>query len=97
VTLRDYGPPPPPGTVEVRPYGSRDVGGRRYRVKQEWRWNGPLYELRLRVRVQEGSAEKTIVEPSTLYFAVPVMSVAGLMRGAGFEAVERHDDVFYSR
>ena len=60
-----------------------------------WRWNGPLYELRLRVRVQEGGAERTIVEPCTTYFAVPVTTVAGLMRGAGFEAVERRDDVFY--
>src|SRR5262249_27285619 len=89
VTLRDYGPVPPPGTVEVRRYGGRDIGGRRYRAEQEWRWNGPFYELRLRVRVEEGGTEQTIVEPCTTYFAIPVTIVAELMRAAGFEAVER--------
>jgi SAM-dependent methyltransferase len=51
VSMRDYGPPPPPGTVEVRLYGERAWAGRRYHLRQVWSWRGPRYDYSLRSRL----------------------------------------------
>src|SRR5262245_6472676 len=40
ISMRDYGPPPPSGTVELKPYGERSWAGRRYHLRQVWRWRG---------------------------------------------------------
>jgi ubiquinone/menaquinone biosynthesis C-methylase UbiE len=45
VSMRDYGSPPPSGTVEVRPYGERIWAGRRYHLRQVWNWRGPRSDL----------------------------------------------------
>jgi SAM-dependent methyltransferase len=92
VSMRDYGPPPPVGTVEERPYGERFWAGRRYHLRQVWTWHGPRYEVSLEI-APEGADTGTTVLKST-YLAIPVDRVAGLMRAVGFEHVRRVDGRF---
>ncbi len=60
ISMRDYGPPPPSGTVEVRPYGERHWAGRRYHLRQVWTWHGPRYDLSFEFTPVDGAdAEAT--------------------------------------
>lgn len=94
ISMRDYGPPPPSGTVEVRPYGERHWAGRRYHLRQVWTWRGPRYDLSFEFTPVDGAdAEATILKSS--YLAIPVAQVAGLMRTVGFENVRRVDGGFF--
>jgi SAM-dependent methyltransferase len=94
VSLRDYGPPPPPGTVEVRPYGERAWAGRRYHLRQVWSWRGSRYDLSFEITPADGvDAYATILKSS--YLAIPVAQVAELMSAVGFQSIRRVDDRFF--
>jgi len=94
ISVRDYGDPPPAGTVEHRPYGERQWKGRRVFAEQEWHWRGATYEVRLRIRpVDDDSAG--VVEVQTTYLAVPAGAILELMRDIGLAGVERLDGAFY--
>jgi SAM-dependent methyltransferase len=92
-SVRDYGPPPPMGTVEHHPYGWRRWGEQRYYVDQEWRWDGACYDFRITASRSPGD------EPSYSfagrYYAVPVVTLQSLCRAAGFVQVERMDGEYY--
>jgi SAM-dependent methyltransferase len=93
ISMRDYRSPPP-GTVEVRPYGERLWAGRRYRLRQVWTWRGPRYDLSFEITPADGEeAAPTILKTS--YLAIPVEQVAALMRAVGFEQVGRIDGQFF--
>jgi SAM-dependent methyltransferase len=94
LSMRDYGPPPPSGTVDVQPYGERLWGGRRYRVRQVWSWRQSRYDLSLEILPVDHAAECAKVFKSS-YLAIPVEEVAELMRAAGFEGVRRLDGRFF--
>ena len=94
ITMRDYGVPPPPGTVETRPYGERLWNGRRYSVRQRWTWRGARYELAFEIEPVGDPDERTIVL-RTSYLAIAPARVAELMREAGFTDVERVDGRFF--
>ena len=94
VSMRDYGPSPPPGTVEVRPYGERAWAGRRYHLRQVWSWRGPRYDLSFEITPADGVDDcATILKTS--YLAIPVARVAELMSAVGFQSVRRVDDRFF--
>src|SRR5436309_2003459 len=94
ISMRDYGSPPPAGTVEVRPYGERLWAGRRYHLRQVWTWRGPRYDLSFEITPVDGAeAGGTVLKTS--YLAIPVAQVTGLMRAVGFENVERVDGRFF--
>jgi SAM-dependent methyltransferase len=94
VSMRDYGSPPPTGTVDVRPYGERAWAGRRYHVRQVWRWQGPRYDVSFEFTPVDGTEDRaTILESS--YLAIPVEQVAELMRAVGFQGVRRVDGRFF--
>lgn len=93
ISMRDYKPPPPTGTVEVRPYGERVWAGRRYHLRQVWTWRGPRYDLAFEITPADGDAEAIVLKTS--YLAIPVEQVAGLMRSVGFENVRRVDGRFF--
>jgi SAM-dependent methyltransferase len=94
ISMRDYGSPPPSGTVEVRPYGERHWAGRQYHLRQVWTWRGPRYDLSFEITPVDGAeAEATVLKSS--YLAIPVEQVAGLMRTVGFENVRRVDRRFF--
>jgi SAM-dependent methyltransferase len=94
ISMRDYAPPPPSGTVDVQPYGDRVWAGRRYRVRQVWRWRGPRYDLSLEILAVD-SAEECATILTSSYLAIPVEQLAGIMRAVGFEGVRRLDDRFF--
>jgi SAM-dependent methyltransferase len=94
VSMRDYGPPPPPGTIEVRPYGERTWAGRRYRLRQVWSWRGPRYDVSLEITPSDG-AEECVAILKTSYLAIAVTQVAELMTAVGFQGVRRADDRFF--
>ena len=94
VSMRDYGSPPSPGTVEVRPYGDRSWGGRRYHVRQVWSWRGPRYDVSFEIHPSDGGEQSGVVVKSS-YLAIPVAEVAELMETAGFRGVRRLDGRFF--
>jgi len=94
ISMRDYQPPPPTGTVEVRPYGERLWAGRRYHLRQVWTWRGPRYDLSFEITPADGADTEAIVLKSS-YLAIPVEQVAGLMRSVGFQNVRRLDGRFF--
>jgi len=94
VSMRDYGPPPPSGTVEVRPYGERAWTGRRYYLRQVWSWRGPRYDYSLEFTPVDGVDDYATILKSS-YLAVPLAQVAELMSAVGFQGVRRVDDRFY--
>lgn len=94
LSMRDYGSPPPSGTIEVRPYGERAWAGRRYQLRQVWTWRGPRYDLSFEITpVGGGEDSATILKGS--YLAIPVAQVAELMSAVGFQDVRRVDDRFF--
>jgi SAM-dependent methyltransferase len=94
VSMRDYGPPPPPGTVEVRSYGERAWAGRRYHLRQVWSWRGPRYDLSFEITAADGVDDcATILKTS--YLSIPVARVAELMSAVGFQGVRRVNDRFF--
>lgn len=94
ISMRDYEPSPPPGTVEVRPCGERLWGGRRYHVRQVWTWRGPRYDFTFEFTPVEGAEGDTMALRSS-YLALPVERMAGLMRAVGFKDVRRIDRRFF--
>jgi SAM-dependent methyltransferase len=94
VSMRDYGSPPPSGTVEVRPYGERGWAGRRYHLRQVWSWRGSRYDYSFEITPVDGVDDYATILKSS-YLAIPVAQVAELMSAVGFQGVRRVDDRFY--
>jgi SAM-dependent methyltransferase len=94
VSMRDYRSPPPPGTVEVQPYGERVRAGRRYDVRQVWSWRGTSYDLSLEITPRDGTGDSATILRSS-YLAIPVAQVAELMSEVGFQDIRRIDDRFF--
>lgn len=94
VSMRDYGPLPPSGTVEVRPYGERAWAGRRYHLRQVWSWRGPRYDLSFEITPADGVDDCATILKSS-YLEVPVAQVAELMSAVGFQGVRRVDERFF--
>jgi SAM-dependent methyltransferase len=95
VTMRDYGPAPATGTIETHPYGQRSWNGRRYDVRQIWRWRGPRYDLSLEIAPVDGDGAEPATILTTSYLAIAPARVMALMREAGFDAVARIDGRFF--
>ena len=92
--MRDYGPPPPSGTVEVRPYGERTWAGRRYHLRQVWSWWGPRYDVSFEITPSD-SVDECATVLKTSYLAIPVAEVAALMNAVGLQGVRRVDERFF--
>jgi SAM-dependent methyltransferase len=94
ISMRDYGSPPPSGTVEVWPYGERAWAGRRYHLRQVWTWRGPRYDLSFEITPADNATDGATILKSS-YLAIPVAQVAELMNGVGFQGVRRVDGRFF--
>jgi SAM-dependent methyltransferase len=95
ISLRDYGPVPPLGTEEIKDYGARVWEGRACRLRQTWRWRGPIYDVVFELVAKGDSPEVILRTPPTTYFAVPVARVAALMETVGFTRVRRVDGCLF--
>jgi ubiquinone/menaquinone biosynthesis C-methylase UbiE len=95
LSMRDYGTPPPAGTVEVHPYGERVWQGRTYTVQQVWTWHGSRYQVALEIVPIAGTEGETATVVMADYLAIAPTQVAEFLRSAGFERVERIDGRFF--
>jgi hypothetical protein len=91
--VRDYGAPPPSGSIERHPYGWRSIGGGDYHLWQEWTWDGPCYDLRILMSHKEfGPIERAF---HGRYYAIPVGRLVELCQAAGFGNVTHTTEGFY--
>jgi SAM-dependent methyltransferase len=95
ISVRDYAAIPRV-SPDVRPYGARrDAEGRRFLAVQVWEWDGDCYDLRLYRTVEhpDGRCDTEVLH--SRYRAITLDRLAELMAEAGFEAIERRDDVLF--
>ncbi|MBU6476663.1 MAG: class I SAM-dependent methyltransferase [Xanthomonadaceae bacterium] len=79
---------------DVRPYGLRCDGDRRFLAVQVWEWDADQYDLRLYLTVESGGTCDTRVLTSR-YYAVSIQRLMQLMSTAGFVEIQRRDDVMF--
>jgi SAM-dependent methyltransferase len=94
VSIRDY------AAIErkspdIRPYGARSEGDRRYTVEQVWEWDGDQYDLTLRIHEDSPEGSTQTHSFRTRYYAVTIATLERLLRKAGFARVERRDEWFF--
>src|SRR5262249_20785922 len=94
ITVRDYDREERAG-VQVKPYGVRDVAGKRYVILQVWDFDGPIYDLAMYFIEDDGSPSCSTQVARARYYAIGIGSLLALMRQAGFHDVQRLDDRFY--
>jgi hypothetical protein len=93
ISVRDY------ASIErknpdVRPYGLRRDGDRRFLAVQVWEWHGDQYDLRMYLTTEsDGTCETRVLV--TRYYAVTIERLMQLMSAAGFVDVQRRDDVLF--
>jgi SAM-dependent methyltransferase len=94
ITVRDY-KAEARGANIVKSYGQRVVGGKRYIGLQVWDFEGEHYRLTV-FFIEEGlSSEVHTHVFRSRYYAVTTDKLLELMKQAGFEKIERLDNMFY--
>jgi SAM-dependent methyltransferase len=95
LTVRDYDREER-GRGLVKPYGTREEGGRRYVIFQVWDFDGPIYDLAMYFVADDRTSEQVTTHVlRTRYHAVGTDHLLALMRQAGFTRTERLDGRFY--
>ena len=80
---------------DVRPYGSRVQGERRFTAEQVWMWDGDRYDVSLNlIEEAPGEAPQHHVF-RTRYYAVTIDRLLELLVDGGFTCVERRDGAFF--
>ena len=93
ISVRDY------ASIErknpdVRPYGLRRDGDRRFLAVQVWEWDADQYDLRMYLTTESDGVCGTRVL-ITRYYAVSIERLMYLMSAAGFVDIQRRDDVLF--
>ena len=80
---------------DVRPYGLRRDGDRRFLAVQVWEWEGDQYDVRMYLTSEgpDGQCETRVL--LSRYYAVTVSRLTALLGEAGFVGIERRDDVLF--
>ena len=94
ITVRDYDREERAG-VQMKPYGARDVDGKRYLIFQVWDFDGPRYDLAMYFVEDRGGPTCLTRVMRAQYYAVGTDKLRALLRQAGFVQVERLDGRFY--
>src|SRR5262249_12298721 len=94
ITVRDYDREERAG-VQMKPYGARDVDGKRYLIFQVWDFDGPRYDLAMYFVEDQGGPSCTAQVVRSRYYAVGTGTLLALLEQAGFREVHRVDDRFY--
>jgi len=69
------------------PYGERTRNGKRFRLRQDWKWIDEWrYHTTFVVEEQADAGWNEVVRTMSPYYAIPVSSLLTLMRDAGFDA-----------
>jgi SAM-dependent methyltransferase len=95
ISMRDYGIPPSPGTVETQDYGDRTWSERQCRLSQVRRWHGALYDVAFQLVTNDAAKEVVLRTPETTYFAIGIDRTTVLMEEAGFTRVRRIDGCLF--
>lgn len=86
VSVRDYEQVDRSAT-SVHPYGERVRAGRRFRLSQHWRWDGPShYRTTMVIEEQREEAWIEVVQTEAKYYAIPILRLIALVEEAGFNA-----------
>jgi SAM-dependent methyltransferase len=93
-SVRDYALIPRT-SPSVRPHGLHYDGGSRFMATQVWEWEGDQYALRMYLTRESAEGDCTTRVLVTRYYAVTIARLIMLMREAGFESIERFDDVLF--
>lgn len=96
IGLRDYRSDEDRTSPQVWPYGFRSHGGDRFYVFQTRDWHGDSYDVAMYfVREQTADAPAQVVSGRSRYHALTVDDLAALLAEAGFDNIERLDDVLH--
>jgi hypothetical protein len=80
----------------VHPYGERIRAGRRFRVTQHWKWEGPShYRTTMVIEEQHHGEWRQVTRTVAAYYAIPIYRLMALMEEAGFEASRVEDPQFF--
>ena len=96
LSVRDYAQEAPPATT-LHPFGVRETPDGRVSVFQVWDWDddGKRYDFGMYfVRDRPDGGAEVLVSRSR-YYAITTDALSGLLTEAGFQSVERVDDVFF--
>lgn len=95
VTVRDYDEEP--RDVQFRPFGIREADGARFVVYQIWDWDesGNHYDFAMYFVRDDGRRRPEVLVSRARYYAVGTDRLQELMVEAGFEEVERIDEVYF--
>ena len=94
VSVRDYAALDR-GGVQFKPYGVRAEGNARYALFQVWEWHGSLYEMHFYVVRDDGADNCETHVMRSRYYAISIVELMTMMARAGFEKLQRLDDVFF--
>ncbi|MCB1850103.1 MAG: class I SAM-dependent methyltransferase [Gammaproteobacteria bacterium] len=95
LTVRDYDTEPR-GNGILKPYGLREVDGKRMVLFQVWDFEGDLYDLSLHITEDDGKTDVTTTRiMRTRYYAISSRKLMALMQEAGFVDIERNNNAFY--
>jgi len=80
---------------DVRPYGLRYDGDRRFLAVQVWEWDGDQYDLSMYLTSESprGICETRVLK--SRYYAVTIQRLMQLLSEAGFGDVQRRDDIIF--
>jgi SAM-dependent methyltransferase len=93
-SVRDYAAIPRVNP-DVRPYGLRSVGSRRFLAVQVWEWEDECYDLGMYLTTEESDGVCHTEVLRSRYYAVSIERLLSLMQEAGFAATQRMDDVLF--
>jgi SAM-dependent methyltransferase len=94
ISVRDYDQEDRSG-IQVKSYGVRVDGNRRFLVFQIWEFHGPIYDLAMYFVEDAGAATCVTHVMRSQYYAVGTSRLMDLMKQAGFQDVSRLDGRFY--
>lgn len=80
---------------DVRPYGLRVERDRRFLAVQVWEWDGDQYNVSMYLTSEFGDGTCKTEVLRSRYDALSVDRLMDLLHQAGFEDVERRDDVLF--
>jgi len=80
----------------VKPYGVRELGGKRFVVFQVWDFEGEYYDFTLYIVEEDLSSKEVRTEAMrSRYYAIGITKLLLMMKEAGFQDVARIDQGLY--
>jgi len=95
ITVRDY-EHEERGKNLVKPFGVRQLGGKRFVVFQVWDFDGEYYDFTLYIVEDDLSSKEVRTEAMrSRYYAIGITKLLAMMEEAGFQDVARIDQGLY--